>query len=664
MAKRKKNKDQGPVTPKITPPPMGPGGENKNEDKFNFWSSRVNRSKRLRKNWEEKYKVTKCENFMLGLQTEDKNPNDPVFNHFLSTIKTIKPNIYFSNPKFFIRSKPGNAKPIEDDKSRMAEGLLDAIARQNNTLKNSGSLAIWQIFPRIAVIKAVYDPVMEPNPRKGEPIYRTYEDGSPVRDPNTKELIPITDPFTGDMVMEPDELVTDEAYRWEWVDAAMMLLPDEGPAQDRWSWVGEEVVVPLDEAREDKRFRKKVRDKLVANEVRELDRDPANVGQDMGDGIDDPESQMFRYYMIYDMKKKREIAFADGQEEKEFLMDRPLSEGIEDNPYSILAGFIPITGPKPSPWPVPLVYNWLPIQEEYNIRRKQITEGAKRSARKQFYDNSTFENEDEAVAALQSNMDMQGVKVRSIKNIPQTTQDPPINNTILQDIPLLQNDWRLISGQPGSRLSDPDSDTATEATIVERAANLKDNDMLSAVNDWLAMAGRKMFQLVKKTLTMDMYVKIRGLSDAEFKRYVQRVYGVSEEVTEFLPGLKELFRERFGKDKWLPVSREDLKFEADVEVVPGSFRPRNLAFERKEWLEFLSLIGQFPQLALSRELLRETASKFEHISERMLDELTALAQKMVQINANQAGRNQNGGQPPGAGNPVQQAFAGMSGGVG
>ena len=47
-------------------------------------------------------------------------------------------------------------------------------------------------------------------------------------------------------------------------------------------------------------------------------------------------------------------------------------------------------------------------------------------------------------------------------------------------------------------------------------------------------------------------------------------------------------------------------------------------------------------MALSRELLRETAAKFEYISERMLDELTALAQQMVNINANQAGRTQGG----------------------
>jgi hypothetical protein len=144
------------------------------------------------------------------------------------------------------------------------------------------------------------------------------------------------------------------------------------------------------------------------------------------------------------------------------------------------------------------------------------------------------------------------------------------------------------------------------------------------------------------------------------KKFAERVYGIPMEAIEFLPGLKEIFKERFGKEKWQQISREDLTFEADVSVVPGSFRPRNLDIERDQWLTFLKVIGQFPQLALSRELLRETASKFEYISDRMLDELTALAQKMIQVNANQAGRTGGGnGEGGGAVNPVQAMMAGM-----
>jgi hypothetical protein len=42
---------------------------------------------------------------------------------------------------------------------------------------------------------------------------------------------------------------------------------------------------------------------------------------------------------------------------------------------------------------------------------------------------------------------------------------------------------------------------------------------------------------------------------------------------------------------------------------------------------------------LSRELTRYTAEKFEIHDERLIDELVALAQQMIAVNSNQAGRS-------------------------
>jgi hypothetical protein len=128
---------------------------------------------------------------------------------------------------------------------------------------------------------------------------------------------------------------------------------------------------------------------------------------------------------------------------------------------------------------------------------------------------------------------------------------------------------------------------------------------------------------------------------------------------------------RFGDEKWQMITREELTFQAEVTVAPGSMRPRNLDLERRNWFDLLKILGQFPQLALSRELLRETAAKFEGINDRMLDELTALAEKMVNIQSHVAGRGQGGDQQGGgagsstAGNPDLAALvAGMQGGMG
>src|SRR5690606_6921213 len=101
---------------------------------------------------------------------------------------------------------------------------------------------------------------------------------------------------------------------------------------------------------------------------------------------------------------------------------------------------------------------------------------------------------------------------------------------IYKSITLCMQDWRILTGQTGARLADPESDTATEASFVERAANLRDADAQDVVNDWLSEAGHKMFQLVQATLTLDLWVKLRGMADTELGKYLERVYGLPQEV--------------------------------------------------------------------------------------------------------------------------------------
>lgn len=622
------------------------------------WRHRVSRAQKIREDWEREWKVNECEQYLIGKQ---KIGQGPIFNHILAAVETTKPNIFYGNPKFYVRPKPGKDSPIAEADAALAEGILDDIGTQDDNFQNAASLAVWQLFTRIGVIKACYDPTLSPNPAAGHPIFLTNEAGEPILN-EAKEPVPMQDPKTGLPIMEPDMIMDDEAYSYKWVDAKNMLLPDAGPDMSKWPWIGEEVVVSLEEAKEDTRFKKEFRDQLVSNESSEKKGRRSRYAPSQED---DKDTENLRYIECYDLKKKKFYIWADGQEFDEFLVEDDLPQGIEDHPYAICPGFIKIMNPEPSPWPLPLIFPWMPVQDEYNIRRKQITEGAKRSARKVYYDQNTFPNADEATKALQSSEDMAAVQVNNVAKPPVGITDPPLPSDIHRDIPLLLMDFRIISGQTGPRMASSEDTTATEASYAERAANLRESEMLKEINLWLSVAGRKMLKLCKATLTLDRMIQLRGFTDEEFMKYAERVYGIPREMIEFLPGLKETFKLRYGKQDWKKVTREDLQFEADVTVVPGSFRPHNLDVERSQWLQFLQVIGQFPQLALSRELLRETASKFEYISERMLDELTALAQKMIAVNANQAGRGgtENGGGDNGASSNGMQAMAGMMGGM-
>jgi len=619
---------------------------------YELWQRRYSRAVEQRKDWITKYKVETSEKFFLGEQDVDV-----VYNHLAATIKANRPNLFFQTPKFFVRAHPKTTEPVTERTAAIGEGLMETIARQDDHLETAGNLSVFQAYFRLGALKICYDPRMEPNPRSGEIIYQTAA-GQPTLDKATQQPQPVINPLTGQPLTEPAEVLTDEVYRWTWVDAANMLLPDEGPDRTKWTWIGEEVVVRLEDAKADPRFSESVRAQLVANATTRGPKErtsPSPMARETED--------LLRYNECYDIRAKRWYVWAEGQEFEEFLVDEPFPAWIDNDPYALLILGDPIVGPDPNPWPKPVVRDWLPVQQEYNIRRAQINEGCKRAARKGVYTDGAFADEEEAIKVMQSARDMEWAKCQDVNKV-KILETPPLNMDIWRDLPALQGDWRIITGQTGARLSDPDKGTATEASFVERAAGLRDADQQKAVIRWMSEAGRKMFQCLKATLTLTMWVQLREMNDSEFTQYAQRVYGLDPMMLKTLPGLKEAFRERHGTQKWLQVTREQLQFEADVTVVPGSTRPRNLDTERSSWMEFLKVLGAAPQLALSRELLRYTAEKFEVNDERLLDELTALAEKMVSVNANQAGRTGGSSNGAGAGTTASsEILAAITGGA-
>ncbi len=601
---------------------------------YRKWLHRIRSARKLRKDWEREFQVETCEDFYLGKQQKGLPPGVKVINHFLATINVTLPGLLFDNPKFLARPKPGKSLPQSSENAKIAEGVLQAISEQDDNLQNAAKFGILQNFWRIGILKTIYDPSLETNPKAGQPIYATDANGNIIHDQMGVPQ-PMTDPQSGMPMVEPEQVMSDETYRWEWVDARTMLLPDDGPDMAKWSWLGEEIEVDLEDAKADERFPSELRDKFRNAGKKEGDEQAETTENDETGEEYEP---CFRYCECYDLKKKSWYILTEQSDIKDFLFQGPLPDGIEDHPYAILPGWIPNTGPTPSPWPLPFTNPWLDLQREYNIRRQQMMEGAKRSARKVLYEPQTFEDSDEALKALQSNKDMEGVMVKDLNRPPTPMEERALNTAITNDVPALMMDWRIITGQTGAKMGVSDADTATEATFVERASNLRDAHMQKAVVAWLKTAGKKMWQLVRATLTLQLFIKIRGMDDNAIKMYLSSTFGIPPEALMMFPQLAQGLKDRFGSETIEPISREDLQFEADIDIIPSSTKPRNLTVERQQWLEFLGLIAQAPQLALSRTLLEETAAKFDFISPQMVEEVHALAIMMMQAQQATAGR--------------------------
>jgi hypothetical protein len=609
------------------------------EERLARWQARVAAGIQLRQDWEQRYQVRELEEQYLGTSDLDDAETD-TFNHLYATIRVQVPGLFYQNPSFRVRPATGQ-QGFGRREAALMEALLANLAAQDDNLTTDGKLALAQAFFRLGVLKCCYEPILEPNPQAGEPLTTSQLGWS----------IPVLD-AQGQPVLEPDQVLSDEVYAWDWVDARRLVLPDEGPNMRRWSWIAEEVEVTLDEAKHDPRFAQTLRSQLVANaragEWTETTATPADAEATAADR----EAARFRYIEAWDISRKQLCIWAEGQpfSGQQFLLDEPYPDGIEDHPYSLLA-FLPITGPKPSPWPLPVTYNWLPIQRAYDVSRRQLTQAGNRAARKLLYDQATFPDSEEARKALSSSVDMEGVEVTDVKAPPLLFADSQISLDVSRSTAALQYDWRVITGATGTRLSgEADSKTATEAALTERAANVRESEMQSQVATWLGRAGAKMLQLVRQTITLDLYVKVRGYSDKDFQdllqspgfgQYLAAHYGPQlaqqlPQILELMPGLQRQLRERLGQEQVLRVSRDALQFEADVTVIPASLRLRNLESEKASWLSFLGVIGQFPQIMMSRVLLEHTAAVFDFLDADAVDELLLLGQRMQQQQAQQA----------------------------
>ena len=624
----------------VRPPREGP-------DDFRMWSARIDRARQSREDWMGEFEVETLERFAIGKHYAD-GAGRYVYNRFGATIRTLLPSLVIEDPRFLVRRKVRTRAQADDLKPRMAEGLLDATAKQDHHLADGARLGLQQAMNAMGVMKTVFDPKMVPNPRAGEFIPERGPGGLPILDAQGMPVVAM-DPITGESMVEPDKILDDEAYRWEWVDFRNMLLPNQGCDQRKWTWIAEEITVPLSDAKRDERFPEGLRAILQSNATS----GPAQAAARGRLEQDDVEDEaLFMYTEIYDFSAREIKILAEIPGHNDFAFVDDLPPGVEKHPYSLLR-FQKITGPVPSPWPYPLTRDWLPVQEDYNFVRRFETQGAARGGRKGLYYADTFENEEEADKFMNAGDDMLMAMGQNKESPPFFPPHPPLPADLWRNNDALNQDWNTVTHQSGPRGQRTDAGSATEAMIAERSSDVNDADLANAVRTWFADMGTKMFQLMQQTMTLERQVAIRELQDGDLTAYLTQVSGQDFSQVDLGPAIREMFIQRLGHLKTMPVTREQLEFDAEIEIIPGSTKPRNLDTEHAQLVAVANLIG--PLVFTIPEFNEALLAKFEQLPAEVSAKVAAVALQKVQVDAMQAGRLQGGGSPDpqGGGGSVQ-----------
>lgn len=600
------------------------------------WQARIARAKKAKEEWEGRFRVRMGRDYFEGKQ----NPGYPeeewisipkIYSHLQAQL----PTLYSVNPYFYIKmkksyhemsaeelqefqrtGKPPPSVAVSEQKARGRQAMLNYL-KEELELKESARLGIQDAHFAFGVIKVRRASDQEEHPHAGEPIL----------DDNKEEM---KDPKTGKTLVFPDTLPTNERYEICRVHPDDLLFDaDAGPL--KWGWVAQHETMSKADALKDPRFNKSVVKRLKGKTVKgDKEKGPIMnaVSKAFGGEPNPDDDDIFLdVWEVYDHKKQEMLCLEENADEL-LMKPRSLPPGIEKDPFAVLR----FTLRDNSPYPIPPVSPAIDPQKEISLSRSRRVTHRKRFNRK--YEAYTPGMDDAAneLAKLESGGDGTVIQKNTPQQVITPIQDAPLDQQEVQELMFLNNDCNEALGSPDQSRGIANADSATEASILDTRAEVKEGDRLSMVVDWITLVARKLDMLVQAHIDANEMVKVTG-PQGEFWHYVQK------------------------------ADYEEIKGEYQYSVNTGASQARLPDIERAQLMAFFSqVVIPFPAILTSPATMRKMAELFHIEDEAMIEELRQLGIKMIQGVIPMPG--QQGGGPEG-GSPVAQvigAALGQSGG--
>lgn len=464
-------------------------------DRLEVWKNRVGWARKFRDPFLAEYNSYKRyfvgDQFDTLKETSIESAGAIVINLIFSHIKATLPMMYFQNPKFYL-----DATRMEfEQRKDIAEEVLNYIVRREK-LKREIRLSTLDALFLIGIAKTGYNPVFKDNANKGkEVILGNDENGNNIY---------VTDPMTGEIISEPDELLVNEEFFTKRVSPKNMLFdPQNKNFIEDHDWVGEEVIVRLDDAKKNQLFKHRDRLKETHYATEEVFVDPASKDDELKEDL-----ARVRLVHLYDLRDNVFRIYAEGQEEDiGFLYEDDTPEGIDRHPYSILK-FHDVPDEF---FPLPEIKILKPIQDEFNKMINILGSHAKKFLRKYGYETGAFVDDDQKEMfkepvdgmLVEFNKNM----LEKIKPIDDATQDPATDNYLNR---LMINFWQTAGRTEAERGNVERRKTMFESSQIEKYGQLRTSDAMSLVEDFAKDIGKRKLDQIQANLTLPLSVKIGG----------------------------------------------------------------------------------------------------------------------------------------------------------
>jgi len=555
------------------------------------WLRCIDRAKKVRQNWRDRMRVSLAYDYFEGIQRPAGiNEKEWItINMIYSNLLAELPTLYSTDPYFYVKLKK-SFKPVPEtiaayeEMAKVRQGGLNYYKGELG-LKEKSRLAISDAFFQYGVIEVALSADMEENPKKGEAILG--EDGRPMLDEDDAPLL------------EPEEVPANEAFQLIRHHPDDFLVDaDAGPLDDDVKWKAKRVKMRLEEVRDDRRFDRSARRDCKATEMddqTDKEREARKKGGTLSAQQEKTPSIVVTWW-LYDRCCKQFLVVAEGNDDY-LIAPKDIPKGIEKDPFVDLR----FTPRSDSWYPIPPISQQIDPQREYCETRSKMLKHRKRFNRKYVMFTTPFGDNAESEAAKLENGDDGAVLMATTPTgfapvMP--IQDAPLDQNIHVEYAYLRKDFEDVATGANQRGSAQGVDSATEAGVIEKRTQIREGDRIGMVGDFVIGIGRKLDQMIQAHWKKEQAVKIVGPQGEE----------------------------------WItmrPQDYEKIEGEYEYSINVGATTPQLPEIERAQWLSFLGVVTNAPQLLLSKTLLKETARMHHIESDALVEELFTIGQQMM-----------------------------------
>lgn len=581
------------------------------------WQGRVTAANKVYSAWEDKYKCDQCEEYYEGHQWPDDEEGKYTINLVFPTVEIKIPSLFFNNPRVKINPRPARS---DDPMSRVSERaklqqdtVNTFLSDRNVGLRAESQLSLKESFWRFGVLEVGYTGDYIDNPNAGKPLL--LDDDSPMKDAN------------GNEVMQPARIPKSEQLYIKRIPAKQWRVSAHSKnILHQNDWCGYFEWHYPDDVRRNKFYENTSTLKRNASLKDEVSPSPSDDQDE-----DAKHRDMIKIWKIWDLRARVRYVFQDGAEK--FFVD---GKKFSFLPFADLRHH-----QRTDSWyPIPPIFNWISPQDELNETREMQRVHRKRFYRRYLVSDSV---DDKECQKLETGGD--GVYIKVPKATAEGTivpvQDAPLDPAVARNVPQSKDDLREISGVPSEQRGIAQSETATQANIIDVRSQIRDSYGRQQVAEWMSAVGMIVLVTIRKRMALPFWIKVSV--DPTGPQAVEEALRVAE--------------------IWKEITSEDLgDLNLDITVDTNDLSPVSKEQERNNFFQGLATMTnpQFaPILAVSDVLMRKALSFFDISSETDVQEIkrAVAINMMIQMQAMAAkngmpGLAQNPGPGPTPGNPA------------